>query len=108
MVEIGQFSRPKKTKRRGGGERQLDIPTVVDRLIRQAITQVLDPILDPTFSGSSFVFRPGRSAHDALHQAQGYVANGYEIVVDLDLKKFFDRVNPALRCAWHTNERLES
>ncbi len=77
----------------GGGERQLGIPTVVDRLVQQAITQVLDPILDPTFSGSSFGFRPGRGAHDALRQAQGYVADGYEIVVDIDLEKFFDRVN---------------
>jgi len=77
----------------GGGERQLGIPTVMDRLVQQAITQVLDPILDPTFSVSSFGFRPGRGAHDALRQAQGYVADGYEIVVDLDLEKFFDRVN---------------
>jgi RNA-directed DNA polymerase len=77
----------------GGGERQLGIPTVVDRLVQQAITQVLEPILDPTFSGSSFGFRPGRSAHDALRQAGEYVADGYEIVVDLDLEKFFDRVN---------------
>jgi RNA-directed DNA polymerase len=76
-----------------GGERQLGIPTVVDRLVQQAITQVLEPILDPTFSGSSFGFRPGRSAHDALRQAREYVADGYEIVVDLDLEKFFDRVN---------------
>ncbi len=77
----------------GGGERQLGIPTVVDRLVQQAITQRLDPILDPTFSASSFGFRPGRSAHDALRQARGYVADGYGIVVDLDLEKFFDRVN---------------
>ena len=77
----------------GGGERQLGIPTVVDRLVQQAIAQVLEPILDPTFSGSSFGFRPGRSAHDALRQAREYVADGYEIVVDLDLEKFFDRVN---------------
>lgn len=77
----------------GGGERQLGIPTVVDRLVQQAITQVLEPILDPTFSGSSFGFRPGRGAHDALRQAREYVADGYEIVVDLDLEKFFDRVN---------------
>ena len=77
----------------GGGERQLGIPTVVDRLVQQAITQVLEPILDPTFSVSSFGFRPGRSAHDALRQAREYVADGYEIVVDLDLEKFFDRVN---------------
>lgn len=77
----------------GGGMRQLGIPTVVDRLVQQAIAQVLEPRLDPTFSGSSFGFRPGRSAHDALRQARGYVADGYEIVVDLDLEKFFDRVN---------------
>jgi RNA-directed DNA polymerase len=77
----------------GGGERQLGIPTVVDRLVQQAIAQVLEPILDPTFSGSSFGFRPGHSAHDALRQARRYVADGYEIVVDLDLEKFFDRVN---------------
>jgi RNA-directed DNA polymerase len=77
----------------GGGERQLGIPTVVDRLVQQAIAQVLEPVLDPLFSGSSFGFRPGRSAHDALRQAREYVAEGYEIVVDLDLEKFFDRVN---------------
>lgn len=77
----------------GGGERQLGIPTVVDRLVQQAITQILDPILDPTFSAASFGFRPGRGAHDALHQARGYVADGYDIVVDLDLERFFDRVN---------------
>ena len=79
--------------RPGGGERQLGIPTVVDRLVQQAIGQVLAPILDPTFSASSFGFRPGRGAHDALRQAREYVADGYEIVVDLDLEKFFDRVN---------------
>jgi RNA-directed DNA polymerase len=77
----------------GGGERQLGIPTVVDRLVQQAIAQVLEPVLDPLFSGSSFGFRPGRGAHDALRQAREYVADGYEIVVDLDLEKFFDRVN---------------
>jgi RNA-directed DNA polymerase len=77
----------------GGGERQLGIPTVVDRLVQQAIAQILDPILDPAFSASSFGFRPGRGAHDALRQAREHVADGYEIVVDLDLEKFFDRVN---------------
>jgi RNA-directed DNA polymerase len=77
----------------GGGTRQLGIPTVVDRLVQQAILQVLEPILDPTFSSSSFGFRPGRSAHQALVQAQTYVADGREIIVDIDLEKFFDRVN---------------
>jgi len=77
-----------------GGMRQLGIPTVVDRLVQQAILQVLDPLLDPTFSDASFGFRPGRSAHDALRQAQQYVGEeGRMIVVDLDLEKFFDRVN---------------
>jgi len=77
----------------GGGKRQLGIPTVVDRLVQQMILQVLEPILDPTFSDSSFGFRPGQSAHDALEQARGYVSSGRQIVVDLDLEKFFDRVN---------------
>jgi RNA-directed DNA polymerase len=77
----------------GGGMRQLGIPTVVDRLVQQAVLQVLQPILDPTFSEASFGFRPGRGAHDALSRAREYVASGYEIVVDLDLEKFFDRVN---------------
>ncbi len=77
----------------GGGMRQLGIPTVIDRLVQQAILQVLGPLLDPTFSDSSYGFRPGRSAHDALHQAAKYVAEGRTIVVDMDLEKFFDRVN---------------
>jgi RNA-directed DNA polymerase len=77
----------------GGGKRQLGIPTVADRLIQQAILQVLEPILDPTFSSSSFGLRPGRSAHQALAQAQTYVADGREIVVDIDLEKFLDPVS---------------
>ncbi len=77
----------------GGGVRQLGIPTVIDRLVQQAILQVLEPLLDPTFSPSSFGFRPGRGAHDALKQAKKYVAEGRLIVVDVDLEKFFDRVN---------------
>jgi RNA-directed DNA polymerase len=77
----------------GGGVRQLGIPTVVDRLVQQALLQVLDSLWDPTFSESSFGFRPGRSAHQALAQASRYVAEGRVIVVDLDLEKFFDRVN---------------
>jgi len=77
----------------GGGVRQLGIPTVVDRLVQQAMLQVLEPRLDPTFSESSYGFRPGRGAHDALRQARQYVAEGRAIVVDVDLEKFFDRVN---------------
>jgi RNA-directed DNA polymerase len=77
----------------GGGVRQLGIPTVVDRLVQQAMLQVLEPILEPTFSPSSFGFRPGRGAHDALRQARQYVSEGRSIVVDVDLEKFFDRVN---------------
>jgi len=77
----------------GGGMRQLGIPTVVDRLVQQAILQVLERLLDPTFSLSSFGFRAGRGAHEALAQASRYVAEGRTTVVDLDLEKFFDRVN---------------
>jgi len=77
----------------GGGMRQLGIPTVVDRLVQQATLQVLDPLLDPTFSESSYGFRSGRSAHQALRKASEYVAEGYAVVVDIDLEKFFDRVN---------------
>jgi RNA-directed DNA polymerase len=76
-----------------GGERELGIPTVTDRLIQQALLQVLQPILDPTFSEHSYGFRPGRRAHDAVLAAQGYVQSGRRIVVDVDLEKFFDRVN---------------
>ena len=77
----------------GGGMRQLGIPTVVDRVVQQAILQVLNSLFDTTFSESSFGFRPGRGAHDALRQASKYVASGRTIVVDFDLEKFFDRVN---------------
>jgi len=76
-----------------GGVRQLGIPTVVDRLIQQAILQVMDPLYDPGFSPSSYGFRPGKSAHQALEAAKGHVAEGRDWVVDLDLEKFFDRVN---------------
>jgi len=76
-----------------GGVRQLGIPTVVDRLVQQAILQVLEPHLDPTFSASSYGFRPKRSAHDALAAASQFVADGRNIVVDVDLEKFFDRVH---------------
>jgi RNA-directed DNA polymerase len=76
-----------------GGTRELGIPTVVDRLVQQAILQVLDPILDPTFSESSYGFRRGRNAHQALKRAAEYVEEGRGIVVDFDIAKFFDRVN---------------
>jgi len=87
-VRGAQFRKP------DGGQRQLGIPVVVDRLVQQAMRQVLNPIWDPTFSNSSYGFRPGRDAHMALEQARKYVAQeGREMVVDLDLEKFFDRVN---------------
>jgi RNA-directed DNA polymerase len=76
-----------------GGVRTLGIPTLTDRLIQQALHQVLSPIFEPTFSASSYGFRPGRSAHQAVLAAQRYVAEGRRMVVDLDLEKFFDRVN---------------
>ncbi|MFT3801816.1 MAG: group II intron reverse transcriptase/maturase [Burkholderiaceae bacterium] len=77
----------------GGGTRELGIPTVVDRLIQQALLQVLQPLVDRTFSAHSYGFRPGRSAHQAVLAAQQHVQAGYRIVVDVDLEKFFDRVN---------------
>lgn len=83
----------KKIPKPGGGERQLGIPTAKDRLVEQAILQQLEPLLDPTFSKSSYGFRPGRSAHDALKAGSAFVEENYCIVVDLDLEKFFDRVN---------------
>ena len=76
-----------------GGTRQLGIPTVTDRLIQQALLQVLQPIWDTTFHPHSFGFRPGKSAHDAVRQAQQYIQEGRKWVVDVDLEKFFDRVN---------------
>jgi len=76
-----------------GGVRLLEIPCVIDRLIQQATLQVLQADWDPTFSEHSYGFRPGRSAHQAVKPAQEYIASGHSIVVDLDLEKFFDRVN---------------
>ncbi|WP_077616929.1 group II intron reverse transcriptase/maturase [Caenibacillus caldisaponilyticus] len=76
-----------------GGVRLLGIPTVMDRFIQQAILQVLTPIFDPHFSPYSYGFRPKRRAHDAVRQAQKYIQEGYRYVVDIDLEKFFDRVN---------------
>ena len=73
-----------------GGVRQLGIPTVQDRLIQQAIAQVLSPMFEQVFSPNSYGFRPGRSAHQAVQQAQEYIRAGYDWVVDIDLEKFFD------------------
>jgi RNA-directed DNA polymerase len=82
-----------KIPKPGGGERPLGIPTVLDRFIQQAVMQVLQSYWDRTFSEHSYGFRPGRSAHQAVAQAQSYIAQGYGNVVDIDLEKFFDRVN---------------
>ena len=76
-----------------GGQRLLGIPTVTDRVVQQAIAQVLTPIFDPTFSASSFGFRPGRNAHQAIRLLQAHVTAGWRIAVDIDLAKFFDTVN---------------
>lgn len=85
-VEIPKPGKQKET-------RKLGIPCVVDRLVQQAIHQVLEPRFDPNFSESSYGFRPKRGAHDAIKQARAYVSEGYVFVVDIDLEKFFDRVN---------------
>ena len=85
--------RVKIPKAGGEGVRKLGIPTVLDRLIQQAIHQVLSPLVDPQFSESSYGFRPGRSAHQAIHKAKEHVAQGKRWVVDIDLEKFFDEVN---------------
>ena len=77
----------------GGGKRGLGIPNVVDRVVQQAVLQILQPHYDPTFHGSSHGFRPGRSCHTAITEAKEIVGNGYEWVVDIDLEKFFDTVN---------------
>ena len=85
--------RQQEIPKHGGGVRKLGIPTVVDRFLQQTILQVLGPRFDPTFSDHSYGFRPGRRAHDAVCAAQRYIQEGRQWVVDLDLEKFFDRVN---------------
>lgn len=89
-----------------GGIRQLGIPSVVDRLIQQALLQQLTPIFDPLFSDSSYGFRPGRSAHQAVEMARAHVASGYRWCVELDLEKFFDRVNHDILMA-HVQRHVE-
>ena len=76
-----------------GDTRDLGIPTVNDRVIQQAIAQVLAPLIDPTFSEASHGFRAGRNAHGAVRQIQGYIEEGYRVAVDVGLSKFFDRVD---------------
>jgi len=100
--------RGKTIPKPGGGERQLGIPTVVDRLVQQAILQVLTRLMDPTFSDHSYGFRPCRSAHQAVCAGAAYVAEGRRIVVDIDLEKFFDRVNHDIlmaRLARHVSDK---
>src|SRR5262245_59168406 len=86
---VQQVEIPKK----GGGVRRLGIPTVLNRFLQQAVLQVLRPRFDPTFSEHSYGFRPGRSVQQAIAKAQAYVEEGRRYVVDVDLEKFFDRVN---------------
>jgi RNA-directed DNA polymerase len=85
--------RRKEIDKPDGGVRLLGIPAVLDRLIQQAVLQIVEQVWDPLFSESSFGFRPGRSQHDAVLRAKSYLLEGYTYVVDMDLSKFFDRVN---------------
>lgn len=97
QLRVGDY-RPHPVKRveipkPGGGVRKLGIPSALDRMLQQAVLQVLQPLFDPTFSEHSYGFRPGRSAHQAVAKAQTYQQDGYRWVVDMDLEKFFDRVH---------------
>lgn len=97
QLDMGDYQ-PQPVRRQeipkpGGGVRQLGVPTVLDRLIQQAMLQVMTPLFEPGFSPHSYGFRPGRRARDAVKAAQGYIREGYTWVVDIDLEKFFDRVN---------------
>lgn len=96
-LEAGTYQpsavRRKEIPKPGGGTRLLGIPTVLDRFIQQAVAQVVTPLFEPRFSSHSYGFRPGRSAHGAVKAAEGYIREGYTWVVDMDLQKFFDRVN---------------
>ncbi|MGD2159406.1 MAG: reverse transcriptase domain-containing protein [Anaerolineales bacterium] len=96
-LEMGKYE-PSPVKRveipkPGGGTRKLGIPTVLDRMIQQALQQVLSEVYEESFSDHSYGFRPGRSAHDAVEAAREYIESGYKWVVDIDMDKFFDTVN---------------
>lgn len=102
---IPQATREVSISKPGGGTRLLGIPTVIDRLVQQAIAQELAKIYDPSFSPNSFGFRPKRGAHQALKQATEYISAGNTKVVDIDLEKFFDKVNHD-RLMWLLSTRI--